>query len=196
MLMTEDDLRKAVMDQLDRPNEKLLAIIEDNPTLAEQQERVRFGERCLWGASVILAALRVDEDRQANSAVGVSWWMLWDYVEHARQRWTEDEREEYDRDRSMRRQTVWDEVEAKLQAEWKMAYPGKPFAWRVQVSTDTPRRMRYDFDVRYGHEKGTLDVHDPFTGEWHTIEAKAAPAGWRHIAREKWQKQKLARAMP
>ena len=190
--MTEDDLRKAAMDQLDRPTDKLLAIIEDNPPLAEQQERVRFGERCLWGASVALAALGIEEDRQANSAVGMSWWMLWDYIEAARQRWTEDEREEFDHDRAARRQAVWDAAEAKLKQI--TAYSGKPFAWRVQVSTDTPRKMRYDFDVRYGHEKGTLDVHDPFTGEWHTIEAKAAPASWRHIAREKWQKLKLERA--
>jgi len=187
--LTEDQMREACMKQLDRPMEKILAIADDNPTLAEQRERVAFGERCLWGASIILGVLGVDEDRQTNSAVGVSWWMLFDLIEHARTRWPADERAEWDADRFARRKAVWDEVANKLQGQG-VSVKGRPYMMAVQCSTDEPPRQKFAFDVRYGGEKGRLAVCDPFTGEWHDIDAKEAPFTWRSIARDNWLRKK------
>jgi hypothetical protein len=189
--MDNEQMRVAVMNQLDRPMEKILAIIEDRPTLAEQRERVAFGERCLWGASIIMSVLGIPDDRQASSAVGVSWWMLFDLVEATRARWPADERAEWDIDRYQRRQAVWDEVANKLSLQG-VTYSGKPFAEAVQRSTDEPPRQKYAFDVRYGQEKGRLDVRDPFTGEWHDIAASAAPFTWRAIAKDTWLREKAS----
>jgi hypothetical protein len=187
--MDKEQMRVAVMNQLDRPMEKILAILDDRPTLAEQRARVTFGERCLWGASIIMSALGVPDDRQANSAVGVSWWMLFDLVEATRARWPADERAEWDIDRYQRRQAVWDEVANKLSLQG-VTYSGKPFAEAVQRSTDEPPRQKFAFDIRYGAEKGRLDVRDPFTGEWHDIAASAAPWTWRSIAKNNWLREK------
>lgn len=186
-------MRVAVMKQLDLPNDKILAIIEDNPTLAEQRARVAFGERCLWGASVVMAAMGIaEEDRHTNSAVGVSWWMLFDLVEHARSNWPRDERAEWDTDRFERRKATWDEVARKL-GQQGVTFTGKPYAAAVQMSTDEPPRQKFAMDFRYGQEKGTLDIRDPFTGEWHNIPSKDAPFTWRSIAKDNWLREKATR---
>jgi hypothetical protein len=190
--MDEEQMRVAVMGQLDRPMEKILAIIEDRPTWAEQRERVAFGERCLWGASIIMSVLGIEEDRHANSAVGVSWWMLFDLVEATRARWPANERADWDADRSERRRATWAEVTGKL-GQQGVTFAGKPYAAAVQMSTDEPPRQKFPLDFRYGQEKGTLDVRDPFTGEWHTIAAKDAPFTWRAIAKDNWLREKATR---
>lgn len=184
-------MRVAVMNQLDRPMEKILAILDDRPTLAEQRARVTYGERCLWGASIIMAVLGIEEERHTNSAVGVSWWMLFDLVEATRARWPADERAEWDMDRYARRQAVWDEVAGKLGLQG-VSFAGKPYMAAVQASTDEPPRQKFPFDIRYGAEKGRLDVRDPFTGEWHDIAASAAPFTWRAIAKDHWLREKAS----
>jgi len=190
--MDTEQMRTAVMTQLDRPMDKILAIIEDNPTLAEQRERVTYGERCLWGASVIMAVMGIEENRDGNSAVAVSWWMLFDLVEATRVRWPADERAEYDLDRHLRRQAVWDEVAGKL-AQQGVTVSGKPYAQAVQRSTDEPPHQKFALDFRYAVEKGRLDVRDPFTGEWHNIDSKDAPPTWRAIAKDNWLREKASR---
>lgn len=51
--------------------------------------------------------------------------------------------------------------------------------------SETPvDRIRYPLEVRWSSERGWLLVRDPFTGEWHQIEARQAPASWRREASE------------
>lgn len=191
-MLTDEQIRKAAMDQLDRPMDKILRIVDDNPTLAEQRYRIGFGERCLWGASIIMAAIGVEEAHQSSDPVAVSWWMLFDMIEHGRTTWPQDTLADFDAGRAMRRQAIWDEVRTKL-AEQGRPFAGKPYAADVQASTDRPPIQRYPFDVRYAAEKGWLAIRDPFTGEWHEVQAKEVPFTWRAVAKDNWLREKASR---
>ena len=176
------------MRQLGAPLERLLSLVDKPQTLAEQQERVRFAERCLWGASIVMSSIGLTQRHRPTETpsdpLEASWWVLYDHVEAVRGRWHTDDREKFDADRDARRRRTWDEVIAKM-TERGMPWDGAPYALESQAQTDTTPSMRYDFDVRYAREKGRMEVHDPFTGEWHNIESRDVPLSWRRIAQAK-----------
>lgn len=192
--MDEAAIRASIDRQLNRPMDKILAIVEERPTLAEQRERVQLAERALWGASVAMASVGMtDAGTRSSDPVEVTWWMLFDLIEATRSRWPRDERAEYDVGRHARRTVAWDQAIDKLPGVG-LPVPNEPYARAVQCSTDEPPRQRFTFDVRYGAERGDLAVRDPFTGEWHEIASKDAPPSWRDIARTNWQREKASRA--
>lgn len=187
-MVSEAEVRESAMRQLDMPLEKLLSLAEKPQTLAEEQDRVRFGERCLWGASIIMSSIGLTQRHRPaetpNDPLEVSWWMLYDHVEAIRGRWHTAEREKFDVDRDARRRRTFDEVIAKM-GQRGMAWDGAPYALEAQSETDVRPTIRYEIDARYAHEKGRLEVRDPFTGDWLNIETKEAPPQWRKMAQAK-----------
>jgi len=192
MVMTTDEIRSSIHKQLASPLLRLAELKRERLVLAEQRERVNYGERCLWGASVVMSVVGLTQRHRPQPGEPLDelehqWWYLYDLLEEIRATWPWDEREAYDADRSKRRQEVYDFVMAKL-AEKGIMEVHAPYAIEDQRQHDEWPTIKYDLDVRYADEMGWLRVRDPFTGEWHEIEAKDAPFGWRKIAREHKQK--------
>lgn len=183
----QEVVRASVAKQLETPMPRLLALREQHQTLAEERDRVAFGERCLWGASVVMSSIGLTQrhrpmpDEPLNT-LETAWWSLYDLLEAIRADWPAQEREKYDTDRDARRRRTWDEVIAKMAAAG-MPWDGAPYAMRQQAEFDAWPTIKYEIQARYGREKGRLEVRDPFTGEWLDIAYKDAPSTWKDMAR-------------
>lgn len=197
-MVTVSDPRQSVLLQLQQPLPGLLAMADDPQTPAEQRSRVAIAERCLWGASVVMAnALGLggrDASRASEDDLEQAWWKLHDATETIRALWGADDRAEYDADRHARRQAIYDLVMTKLDDQHLLSgQPVAPYARATQESTDARPIIRYQIDARWSREMGYLDVRDPFTGNWHTIETKEAPEAWKVLARRNREVEKAER---
>jgi hypothetical protein len=192
-VVDEAKVRASVEKQLAAPLPRLLSMVEEPQTLAEQHDRVSFAERCLWGASIVMSSIGLTQRHRPaetpNDPLEVSWWMLYDHLEAIRGRWHTAEREKFDADRDVRRRRTWDEVMAKM-AEQGMPWNGVPYALEAQSQWDAWPQIRYEFDARWAHERGRLEVRDPFTGDWLNIDSKDAPNGWKALARANRERER------
>jgi hypothetical protein len=192
-----DKYRASISKQLEMPLARLLPLKTEKVVLAEQRARVDYAERCLWGASIVMSVVGLTQRHRAapgepQDELEVAWWHLYDLLEEIRATWPDDEREAYDDDRPARRRSAYAEVTKKLKAAG-VAWEGSPYAVEEQSRTDEWPRIRYDIEVWYARELGWLRVRDPFTGEWHEIQAKDAPFSWRREAHDRKAKAKLER---
>jgi hypothetical protein len=180
-------IRASITKQLELPLPRLLSLREHHETLAEERDRVALGERCLWGASVVMSSIGMTQRHRPlempyADVLEAQWWKLYDLLEAIRADWPADEREKWDADRLERRKATWNEVVQKMAAAG-MPWQGAPYAVEEQGVHDTKPIIRFDIDARYAREKGRLEVRDPFTGEWHDIAYRDAPHSWRDMAR-------------
>jgi len=196
--MTTEEIRASIHKQLASPLMRLAALKRERVVLAEQRERVNYGERCLWGASVVMSVVGMTQRHRPQPGEPLDelehqWWHLYDLLEEIRATWPDDEREAYDADRHTRRQQVYDFVMAKLKAAG-VAQGGTPYAVDEQRATDEWPKIHHDIEVWYARELGWLRVRDPFTGEWHEIQAKDAPFEWRREAHDRKAKARMDRS--
>jgi hypothetical protein len=197
-----DKYRASIQKQLEMPLARLLPLKYEKVVLAEQRARVDYGERCLWGASIVMSVVgltqrvrpdvSVPELAKVVDPLEAEWWKLHDLLEEIRATWPDDERINYDSDRPARRRAAYDEVTRKL-AKAGVMQEVTPYAAEEQARTDEWPRIRYDLEVWYAREMGWLRVRDPFTGEWHEIPSKEAPYSWRREAHDRKAKAKLER---
>jgi hypothetical protein len=186
-----EEVRASVARQLEAPLPKLLD--ESPQTQAEWRERVTYAERCLWGASVIMAAIGLElQDTPSRDPLEISWWHLYDLLVSRRATWPEADRADFDNDRPARRNAVWADVLAKL-ARHGLPKPGHVYAAQAQAQDDTWPRLKYEVQARYGREKGRLEVRDPFDGTWLEIDYQQAPQNWKRMARDEAAKRRMAR---
>jgi hypothetical protein len=194
-----DDIRASIQTQLELPLGRLLALDTERKTQAEEAERVRFGERALWGASVVMA-LSLGMDGRTRPAPGAdadelekAWWFLHDALDRVRQAWRKEALEQFDADTRARREEVFGRVLAKLKENGVEI----PEQWRAYADHDLNQReerpaMRFSMSVRYAREMGWLEVRDVFTGEWLEVAIKDAPDSWRDMARREKEARRNA----
>lgn len=66
---------------------------------------------------------------------------------------------------------------------------------RYELLAEQPESMqRYPFKVRWGRERGILEVRDCFDGQWLQMEASQAPDAWRAEASRISRDSRAARA--
>lgn len=59
-------------------------------------------------------------------------------------------------------------------------------AERDRSAADEQRlEQRYPWHVRWGRERGVLEVRDVFDGSWIGVDAREAPDGWRREAQQR-----------
>jgi hypothetical protein len=202
-------IRASIARQLDAALPRLLD--EAPQTQAEWRERVIYGERCLWGASVIMAAIGLREGQPPTATaeaftamlhgqpgepprdpLEAAWWHLCGLLRDRRATWPEADLAAFDADRSQRRAQVWREVANKL-AQHGLPKPDQAYAAPHQAADDVWPQIKYDIAARYGREKGKLEVRDPFDGTWLEIDYQQATNLWKRLAREDAARRRLER---
>ena len=186
---THEQIRASVMKQLETPLPRLLSLDNESQTLAEERKRVEYGERALWGASIVMSAIGMTQRRRPEPGVPYeplesAWWRLYDLIEKVRGDWPDPEEvSDYDQNRMKRRRAVFNEVNEKL-VSIGLGIPIAPYAADEIAATDQWPQIRYQIDAKYGSEMGRLLVRDPFDGSWHDIPMREAPQSWKALARK------------